>query len=89
MSYVSTAIRNLLAQGTQPDEDFYRLRVWGNGSTQHLNVSPESLEKIAEILDEEVNGIKIPGAPTYRPIDINDDFTPQELADGIVFMDEG
>jgi hypothetical protein len=52
MSYAAAELYKMLAAGTQPDEDFYRMRVWGNGSTKHFNVSPESLRKIAEILDE-------------------------------------
>lgn len=51
-TYASTEIREQLARGPQPDEDFYRLNVSGNGRTNWVNVTPEQLERIAAVLEE-------------------------------------
>lgn len=53
MSYPASEIRALLARGSVEGEDFYRLKVTGNGETKWVNVSPEQLATIAAILDED------------------------------------
>ena len=49
-SYAAREIRRILDLGPYPGEDFYRLKVSGNGATPHVNVTPEQLEAIAAIL---------------------------------------
>lgn len=53
MSYASELIRELLARGPSPGEDFFRMKATGQGETKWFNVSPERLEAIAAILDDE------------------------------------
>lgn len=50
MTYAESEIRRLLERGTQPDEDFYRMKLTGNGETKWVNVTPEQAEKIAEVV---------------------------------------
>lgn len=49
-AYAADEIRRLLANGTQPDEDFYRLKVTGYGATNWVNVTPAQLASIATLL---------------------------------------
>jgi hypothetical protein len=46
-------LEHLLNRGPQPGEDFYRMKVTGNGETRWFNVSGEKMEAIAAILAEE------------------------------------
>lgn len=47
---MATRLRELLEAGPFPGEDFYRLKVTGNGETHWMNVSPDQLAAIARVL---------------------------------------
>lgn len=49
--YARTELREQLKRGPQPDEDFFRLQVSGDGQTKTLNVSPDELARIIEAID--------------------------------------
>lgn len=51
-SYAAAEIRRLTDRGPRPEEGFYRLQMSGHGQTNHVNVTPEQAERIAEILDD-------------------------------------
>lgn len=60
-TYAASQVRELLARGPQEDEDFYRLQTAGNGTTNWVNVTPEQLDGIAQILDADLPEPTNPG----------------------------
>lgn len=52
-SYAATEVRNLTKRGPYPGEDFYRMKLTGNGETRWVNVTPEQVDAIAALLDVE------------------------------------
>lgn len=51
-TYATSMLMQLLANGPQPDEDFFRVKATGNGQTNWFNVSPAQLEAIAALLND-------------------------------------
>jgi hypothetical protein len=51
--YAATEIRGLLERGPYPGEDFFRLKVTGNGETRWLNVSAEQLGAFAAQIERD------------------------------------
>jgi hypothetical protein len=49
-AYREREIRRVLDNGPWPGEDFYRLKITGESQTHALNVSPEQVAAIAEIV---------------------------------------
>jgi triacylglycerol esterase/lipase EstA (alpha/beta hydrolase family) len=54
-TYAAFEMLEQLKRGPYPGEDFYRLRVTGDGSTKTVNVTADQLERIAAILDVPVS----------------------------------
>jgi hypothetical protein len=52
-SYLTSALREQLQRGPQPDEGFFRFKVTGEGETQWLNVSPAQLASIINTLNND------------------------------------
>lgn len=50
--YAASEVRALLKRGTQPDEDFFRMKITGNGETMWVNITPAQLEVIGIIVDD-------------------------------------
>jgi hypothetical protein len=53
MTYAAREIRQQIAKGPYPGEDFFRLKLTGKGETRWVNVTPQQAERIAEALDDE------------------------------------
>lgn len=54
MTYYATAqVRALLNRGPHADEDFFRVKITGDGETRWFNVSSEMLEQFAQILESD------------------------------------
>ena len=49
-SHAAEMIGHVIDAGPAPGEDFYRLKITGDGSTPYLNVSPAQLAAIREVL---------------------------------------
>ena len=49
-SYAASELQRLLVAGPHPDEDFFRLKVTGNGSTKWVNISLQQLAAIHQLL---------------------------------------
>lgn len=52
-AYAAQQVRRVLAAGPNEGEDFFRLKVSGDLASHHVNVTPEQLSAIADILDTE------------------------------------
>lgn len=50
--YLTRELRRVRENGPAPDEDFYRLRVSGESSTHHLNITPAQFDRIIGVLGE-------------------------------------
>jgi hypothetical protein len=50
MTYAASQLQALLENGPYEGENFYRLKVTGNGATTWVNISPEQLAAIVAIL---------------------------------------
>jgi hypothetical protein len=50
-SYATDQLRRVLGAGPYPGEDFFRLKVTGNGASNWVNVTPEQLAGLVELLD--------------------------------------
>jgi uncharacterized protein (AIM24 family) len=50
-TYAAYELFEQLKRGPYEGEDFFRLRVTGNGETKTVNVTPGQLHEIARILD--------------------------------------
>lgn len=53
LSYAALELREQLERGSYEGEDFFRLKVTGNGETKWVNVTAEQLAKIAEVVNGE------------------------------------
>lgn len=53
MRYRAREFARVIEAGPHPDENFYRLQVYGVASTKHLNITREELDAIAKLLDTE------------------------------------
>jgi hypothetical protein len=51
MSYLIDNLREIAARGPYPGEDFFRMKVTGDGETKWCNVTPEKLAAIIETLE--------------------------------------
>jgi hypothetical protein len=49
--YAASELRSLLARGPQRDEDFFRMKVTGNGETRWINVSATDLRGFIAVLE--------------------------------------
>lgn len=52
--YAADQLRQILIAGPSEGEDFFRLQVSGNGSSNHVNITPDQLKLIARILDASI-----------------------------------
>lgn len=50
-TYASRMLREIRDAGTQPDEDFFRMKVTGNGETKWFNVTPAQLDALIPIFE--------------------------------------
>lgn len=50
-TYASRMLRELRDAGTQPDEDFYRMKVTGNGESKWFNITPAQLDALIPIFE--------------------------------------
>ena len=57
MPYAASEVVRQLDRGPYPGEDFYRLRVSGNGETKAVNITPAQLVAIAHVLGAPVEHI--------------------------------
>lgn len=55
MSYAAQQIRELLLEGPPEEEDFYRMKLTGNGvgETKWVNISAHAAESLAAALEAE------------------------------------
>lgn len=58
MTYASEQVRATLNRGPRVDEDFFRVKVIGDGETNWFNVSPEVLERFVRMLEDTQSGFK-------------------------------
>lgn len=49
--YTRTMLREQLKRGPHPEEDFFRLKVTGDGETKWLNISPDDLRRIVDVIE--------------------------------------
>jgi hypothetical protein len=49
-SYAARELQRQLDRGPYPGEDFFRLKVTGDGGTPHVNVTPDQLAAIVAVL---------------------------------------
>lgn len=52
-TYAAKEMRRQLERGPALGEEFFRLKVTGHGETRWVNIIPEELSAIAEVLDRE------------------------------------
>jgi hypothetical protein len=50
-TYASRMLRELRDAGTQPDEDFFRMKVTGNGETKWFNVTPAQMDALIRVFE--------------------------------------
>lgn len=49
--YAASELSRLREAGPYPGDDFFRLRVWGNGSTKHVNITDAELAAIINVVE--------------------------------------
>jgi hypothetical protein len=49
-SYAADQLRRILDAGPSPGEGFFRLQVTGNGASNWVNITPEQLAGLVELL---------------------------------------
>lgn len=53
MNYAANEMVRQLERGPLPGEDFFRVKVTGNGETRWVNITPAQLRSFAMILDQD------------------------------------
>jgi hypothetical protein len=52
-TYITQALTRILAVGPYPGEEYFRIKVTGNGETHWMNICPSELQAIIRALDTE------------------------------------
>ena len=50
-TYQSRELRRLRDAGTQPDEDFFRMKLTGNGETRWINITPAQMDALIRVFE--------------------------------------
>lgn len=50
-TYESRELRRLRDAGTQTDEDFFRMKLTGNGETRWLNITPAQMDALIRVFE--------------------------------------
>lgn len=59
MTYAATEIQGLLKRGPHAGEDFFRMKVTGNGETRWVNITPAQLASIGAVLNDQDEAQKV------------------------------